>query len=91
MYASERRSCYQLLVLFRTIVNTRAATHLVHVQLDLQHGHGLLELGVVSRCAVHRFWDELEDEVEIDLVFLSLSTAAPTVTHDAVRTFSPFE
>jgi hypothetical protein len=43
---------------------------LVHIKFDLKHRHGLLELGVVTACAVHGFRNVLENKVEVDLVFL---------------------
>jgi hypothetical protein len=43
---------------------------LVHIKFDLEHRHGLLELGVVTACAVHGFRNVLENKVEVDLVFL---------------------
>lgn len=33
------------------------AKKLVHVELDLKHGHGLLELCVVTACSVNGLWD----------------------------------
>lgn len=43
---------------------------LVDVKLDLEHRHRSLEFVEVARCAVHRLGDILEDEVEIDFIFL---------------------
>jgi hypothetical protein len=43
---------------------------LVHIKFDLEHRHRLLELGVVAACAVHGFRNVLQNEVEVDLVFL---------------------
>ena len=44
---------------------------LVHIQLDLEHGHRLLELGIVPAGAIHGFWDIIEHEVEVHFIFLS--------------------
>jgi hypothetical protein len=44
------------------------AEDLVHIQLDIEHGDGLLELGVVPRGTVDRFGHEFEQQVEKDLV-----------------------
>jgi hypothetical protein len=43
---------------------------LVHVELDEEYGHGLLELGVVSRGSVDGLGDVLEDKVEEDFILL---------------------
>ena len=51
-------------------IGVNELAHLVHVQLDLQHRHGLLELRVVSRRAVHGLGHEFEHQVEVDLVLL---------------------
>lgn len=48
----------------------QGAEELVHVQLDLQHGHGLLELCVVATCAVHGFGDVFQYKIEIHFIFL---------------------
>ena len=44
---------------------------LVHIQLDLEHGHRLLELGIVPAGAIHGFWDIFEHKVEVHFIFLS--------------------
>ena len=46
------------------------AQQLVHVQFDLEHGHGLLELSIVAACAIHGFRNIFENKVEIHFVFL---------------------
>lgn len=38
----------------------KGAEELVHVELDLEHGHGLFEFGVVPAGAVDSFWDVFE-------------------------------
>ena len=43
---------------------------LVHVQLDLKHWHGLLQLDVVARSAIYSLWDVFLNEVEVDFIFL---------------------
>lgn len=43
---------------------------LVDVQLDLQHGHRSLEFVEVTGCTVNSLWDILENEVEVDFIFL---------------------
>ena len=43
---------------------------MVHVQFNLEHGHGLLELGIVPAGTVHGLWDVFEDKIEIDFIFL---------------------
>ena len=43
---------------------------LVHVELDLEHRHGLLQLGVVATGAINGFWDVFEHKVEVYFVFL---------------------
>lgn len=45
---------------------------LIHIQLDLEHGHGLLELGIVPAGAVHRLWDVFKHKVEVHFIFLSV-------------------
>jgi len=49
MYAKDRRSYSSSTISTTFSLNTVAGpkAHLVHVELDLQHGHDLLELGVV--------------------------------------------
>lgn len=41
---------------------------LVHVELDVVHGHGLLEFGIVSRSSVDGFRDVFEHEVQVHLI-----------------------
>ena len=48
----------------------KTSKQLVHVQLDEGRGNGLLGFGVLPRHLVHRFRDELEDQVQVDLVLL---------------------
>ena len=50
------------------------AEELVHVELDLQHRHGLLELGVVPAGAVHGLWDIFEHKIEVHFVFLRIES-----------------
>lgn len=49
---------------------SQAAQKLVHVELDEEHWHGLLHLGVVSRCSVDCLWHVFEDKIQEDFVFL---------------------
>ena len=54
-------------------VNVHERTEeLVHIQLDLEHGHGLLELGVVPAGTVHGLWDIFEHKIEVHFVFLRI-------------------
>lgn len=46
------------------------AEELVHIQLDLEHGHGLLELDIVAAGAVDGLWDVFEHKVEVHFIFL---------------------
>lgn len=46
---------------------------LVGVQLDLEQGHGSLELVKVPRGAVDGLWDIFEHQVEVDFVLLEKS------------------
>lgn len=46
------------------------AEQLVYVEFDLENGHGALQLVEVTRSAIHSFWNEFEDQIEIDFVFL---------------------
>lgn len=46
------------------------AEELVHIQLDLEHGHGLLELDIVAASAVDGLGDVFEHKVEVHFVFL---------------------
>ena len=48
------------------------AEELVHVELDLEHWHGLLELCVVATCAIHGFRHIFEHKVEVHFIFLSI-------------------
>ena len=69
---------------------------LIHVELDLQHGHRLLELHVVTRSAVDSLWDVFENEVEVNLVFLEnngciFESRARTGRERSGSTLSPFE
>ena len=43
---------------------------LIHVQLDIEHGHRLLELCVVARSAIDRLWHEFEQQIQEHLVLL---------------------
>ena len=43
---------------------------LIHVELDLQHRHRLLELRVVATCAIDGLGDVFEHKIEIHFVFL---------------------
>jgi hypothetical protein len=43
---------------------------LIHVQLDIEHGHRLLKLCVIARGAIDRLWDEFEQQIQKDLVLL---------------------
>ena len=43
---------------------------MVHVEFDLEHGHGLFELGIMAAGAVDGLWDIFEHKVKIDFVFL---------------------
>jgi hypothetical protein len=43
---------------------------LVHVQFDLEHGHGLLEFGIMATSAIDSFWNVFEDEIEVNFIFL---------------------
>ncbi len=45
---------------------------LVHIQLDLEHRHRLLELGIVPAGTVHCLRDVFEHKVEVHFVFLSI-------------------
>jgi hypothetical protein len=46
------------------------AEELVDVEFDFENGHGRLHLVEVARSAVDSLRDILEDEVEIDFIFL---------------------
>lgn len=48
----------------------QATEQLVHVQLDLQHRHGLLDPGIVSSSTVNGLGDILEHEVQENLILL---------------------
>ena len=43
---------------------------LIHVQFNLQHRHWLLEFRIVTTGTIDSLWDVLEDEVEVNFVFL---------------------
>ena len=45
---------------------------LVHIQLDLEHRHGLLELGIVPASAIDGLRDVFEHKVEVHFIFLSV-------------------
>jgi hypothetical protein len=64
-------------------------TDLVHIQFDLKHGHDLLQLRIVPRCSVDSLWDEFEDQIEVEFIFLRMS-AWREILSMLVRTFSPF-
>jgi hypothetical protein len=53
---------------------------LVDVQLDLEDRHRSLHLVEVSRSSVDGLWDVLEDEIEVDFIFLfwSISISVDT-------------
>ena len=48
----------------------KRAHELVHIELDLEGGHGLLELDVVPAGAVDGLWDVFEYKIEVYFVFL---------------------
>ena len=54
---------------------------LVHVELDLEHRHWLLELGVVAARAVDGLRHVFEDKIEVNFVFLWHRISA----HDSKR------
>jgi hypothetical protein len=49
---------------------SQGAQELVHVQFDLEGGHGLFEFGIVATGAIHSFGYIFEHKVEINLVLL---------------------
>lgn len=52
-------------------VNVHERTEeLVHVKLDLQHRHRLLQLGIVATSAIDSFGNVFEHKVEVYFVFL---------------------
>ena len=76
----------------------KALAHLVHVQLDLQHRHGLLELCVVTASTIHGLWNVFEDKVEVHFIFLLRLTSVPKALvriqareEGQTLTFSPLE
>lgn len=48
----------------------KGAQELVHVQFDLEHGHGLFEFSIMTTSAVDSFWDIFQDEIKIYFVLL---------------------
>jgi len=36
------------------------AEELIHIQLDLEHGHWLLKFGIMAACAIYSFGDIFE-------------------------------
>lgn len=48
----------------------------VHVELDVAHGHSLLQFRILPRRAIDGFWNEFEDEIEVDFVLLGLNSTA---------------
>jgi len=51
------------------------AEQLVHVQLDLENWHGLLEFDVVPAGSVHGFGYVFQYEVEVDFVLLEVAVS----------------
>jgi hypothetical protein len=43
---------------------------LVHVQFDLEHGHGLFEFGVMATGAVNGLWYIFQHEIQVNFIFL---------------------
>lgn len=43
---------------------------LVHVQFDLEHGHGLFEFGIMATGTVNGFWNIFKNKIKINFVFL---------------------
>lgn len=43
---------------------------MIHVELDLEHWHWLLEFGVVATSAIYSFGDIFEHKVEVHFIFL---------------------
>jgi len=48
----------------------QASEQLVHVELDLEHRHGLLDLGIMARSAIHCLGDVFKHQVEENLFLL---------------------
>ena len=46
------------------------AEKLIDVDLDFQDWHGCLHFVEEARCSVHGFWNEFEDQVEVNFIFL---------------------
>jgi hypothetical protein len=51
----------------------KRSEELIHVQLDLKHGHRLFELGIVPACAVHGLRNVFLDEIEVNFVLLRIA------------------
>ncbi len=64
---------------------TPETAHLIHVQLHLKHRHHLLEFGIMPRSSVDRFWDELENEIQVDFVLLRTLSASQNSDTPLIR------
>lgn len=49
---------------------TKGPEKLVHVQFDLEHGHGLFQFCIMAAGAVNGFGDKFKNKIEINFVFL---------------------
>ena len=48
---------------------------MVHVELDLESWHGLLEFDIVPAGSVYGFWYVFEHEIEVDFIFLEAAVS----------------
>jgi hypothetical protein len=45
---------------------------LIHVEFDIMHRHCLFKFTVMSTCGVNCLWYVVENQVEVNLIFLGL-------------------
>lgn len=70
---------------------SKGAQELIHVQFNLEGGHGLFEFGIVAAGAIHGFRYIFEHEVEINLVLLKWGELVKGNNGACVPTLSPLE
>lgn len=62
------------------------AKELIHVKFDLEDGHRLLELYIVSAGTVYGLWHKFEDEIEVYFVLLLYCRGGEVrLNHQSIR------
>ncbi len=65
---------------------SKRTKELIHIQFDLEHRHWLFEFCIVAAGTIDGLWDVLEDEIEVDFIFLEKAM----VIEQMITTFRSF-